>query len=126
MQEGLTKEQFLEAQRAQRAAAAKRAAQRKADVQRDAGLAAATTVASRPVWGLELVLQSEKGIEKLMAFCAIELSEENLKFLLEATKWHQNWYKSDEDTRTREALALIDVIMLPRSAFSLKPWPSRS
>ena len=76
--------------------------------------------------GLELVLQSEKGIEKLMAFCAIELSEENLKFLLEATKWHQNWYKSDEDTRTREALALIDVIICcPAGAFSLKPWPGR-
>ena len=107
-----SKAEWLAQQRAERET--NLAARHRADTQ-DARL----TAAAAPTWGLELVLESDASVNVLMDFCTSELSEENLKFLLDARSWRQAWYQSDEGTRSAKAQELIETYLTPGASLQV-------
>lgn len=81
--------------------------------------AAASPRSAATPWGLDVVLESADGLKALQRFCALEQSEENLAFLLDARAFRADWPAMDGSARSERARAIKEKYLESTSALEV-------
>ena len=108
------REQWLAAQRAAHAAS-----QMRRNRERRASESRPPPPTGPPPWSLEAVIADDKGLTVLRDFCATELSEENVNFLVEARAWRAAWNTTSNDERRNGADSLVLRYLTPDAEFEV-------